>query len=81
MVAVENRAYIPPSIGDQTPDDIFEYDWLDGLTYIRQRTRYGWRVTPNVAVFIDGACPNNGKSWARAGMGVYFGEDSPYNIS
>lgn len=30
-------------------------------------------------VYIDGACSNNGQSNARAGYGVYFGEDDPRN--
>lgn len=32
-------------------------------------------------VFTDGACQNNGKWNSRAGYGVFFGENSPYNIS
>lgn len=32
-------------------------------------------------VYTDGACTNNGKANAKAGVGVYFGDDSPYNIS
>jgi len=32
-------------------------------------------------VFVDGACPDNGKPWARGGYGVYFGPDSRYNVS
>lgn len=32
-------------------------------------------------VYTDGACVNNGKANAKAGVGVYFGDDSPYNIS
>ncbi|XP_030765882.1 ribonuclease H1-like [Sitophilus oryzae] len=32
-------------------------------------------------VYTDGACVNNGKSNARAGIGVWFGENSCLNIS
>ncbi|EGT42980.1 hypothetical protein CAEBREN_03086 [Caenorhabditis brenneri] len=32
-------------------------------------------------VYTDGACTNQGLSGARAGYGVYFGEDSQYNRS
>ena len=32
-------------------------------------------------VYTDGACSNNGKSNAKAGYGVYFGENDPRNIS
>lgn len=32
-------------------------------------------------VYTDGACSNNGKKNARAGIGVYFGENDNRNIS
>jgi ribonuclease HI len=34
-----------------------------------------------MAVFVDGACPGNGKQWAKGGYGVYFGRNSIYNVS
>lgn len=34
-----------------------------------------------VAVYTDGACLDNGEPWARAGLGVYFGPSSPFNLS
>ena len=34
-----------------------------------------------INVYTDGACINNGKKNARAGFGVYFGEDDPRNAS
>lgn len=34
-----------------------------------------------IHVFTDGACSNNGKHNAKAGLGVYFGEDDPRNFS
>lgn len=34
-----------------------------------------------VEVYTDGSCINNGTKKARAGLGVYFGEDHPLNIS
>lgn len=36
---------------------------------------------PEMSVYTDGACSNNGKPNARAGYGVYFGKESPYNVS
>jgi ribonuclease HI len=36
---------------------------------------------PTVGLYIDGACPGNGTPSAKGGIGVYFGPDSPYNIS
>ena len=35
----------------------------------------------NIRVFTDGACPNNGKPGAKAGIGVYFGVEDPRNVS
>lgn len=34
-----------------------------------------------INVYTDGACSNNGRHDARAGIGVYFGEDDPRNFS
>ena len=35
----------------------------------------------NIYVYTDGGCNNNGKKNARAGMGIYFGENDPRNVS
>ena len=32
-------------------------------------------------VYTDGACVDNGKAYARAGYGVYFGKNDPRNVS
>jgi ribonuclease HI len=32
-------------------------------------------------VYTDGACINNGKANAVAGIGIYFGENDPRNVS
>jgi ribonuclease HI len=32
-------------------------------------------------VYTDGACSNNGKKNATAGIGIYFGHDDPRNVS
>jgi len=34
-----------------------------------------------LAVFVDGACTGNGTPLAKGGYGVYFGPNSPYNVS
>lgn len=34
-----------------------------------------------VIVFVDGACENNSKSKAKAGIGVWFGRNHPWNVS
>ena len=38
-------------------------------------------VIKNISVFTDGACTNNGKPGAKAGIGVYFGVEDPRNVS
>ena len=35
----------------------------------------------SLKVFTDGACSNNGKATAKAGLGVYFSKNDPRNIS
>lgn len=35
----------------------------------------------SVLVFTDGACPNNVRPDAAGGIGIYFGPNSPHNIS
>jgi len=37
--------------------------------------------TTPINVFTDGACSNNGKSNARAGIGIYFGKNDKRNVS
>lgn len=34
-----------------------------------------------VDVYTDGACASNGRSDARAGIGVYWGDNHPLNVS
>ena len=32
-------------------------------------------------MYTDGACEGNGKAGAKAGIGVYWGPDHPWNVS
>ncbi|KAL3869080.1 hypothetical protein ACJMK2_041806 [Sinanodonta woodiana] len=34
-----------------------------------------------ITVYTDGACENNGRCGATAGIGVYWGDDHPWNVS
>lgn len=36
---------------------------------------------PDYYVYTDGSCSNNGKPYAKAGIGIYFGEGDPRNVS
>lgn len=48
-----------------------EADSADGFTYMGD----------SVVVYTDGCCSANGKSSARAGIGVYWGPHHPLNVS
>ena len=47
-----------------------------GSTQIKDKN-----VEPHYYVYMDGACSKNGTIEATSGIGVYFGEDDPRNIS
>ena len=32
-------------------------------------------------IYVDGACSNNGKKYAKSGIGIYFGQDDIRNVS
>ena len=36
---------------------------------------------PPLNIYTDGACSNNGKPTAKAGFGVWFGENDERNVS
>ena len=36
---------------------------------------------PFLCVYTDGACSNNGRPNAKAGLGIYFGENDPRNVA
>ncbi|KXN92156.1 Ribonuclease H1 [Leucoagaricus sp. SymC.cos] len=77
---MSHRIYHPPRIGNQTPQEIFQESYGSNFTFIRKRYPSGVTTTSNIAIFADGACTDNGKPSARAGMGVYFGPGSRYNF-
>jgi ribonuclease HI len=44
---------------------------------VKEKTEF----IPEIYVYTDGACSNNGKRNAKAGLGVFFGEDDSRNCS
>jgi ribonuclease HI len=60
------------------PNDVLKPIIPDLLTLITPIMVVGH---PTIGLYIDGACPGNGTPSAKGGVGVYFGPDSPYNIS
>ena len=70
------------------PED-YGWDWDSPPSEIVRENRFGTfinLINPNgnvvsnlIVVFVDGACRNNGTSYAKGGLGVYFGNNSKYN--
>ncbi|KAL9538893.1 hypothetical protein MBANPS3_010608 [Mucor bainieri] len=54
-------------------------------TGLGEMGRRRWRPYGNrgiyYTIFTDGACINNGRPWARAGFGVFWGDDDPRNVA
>jgi len=89
-MSLANRIFRPKSLlryYDQNtgtvvnPNDVTHYDRY--LKHYRMLTELqsDYVQTRSIIVFIDGACIDNGGPNARAGYGVYFGDDSPHSIS
>jgi len=53
----------------------------DSSTSAGRKKTAARRTPPQVVIYTDGACQGNGKSGARAGIGVFFGTDDPRNVS
>lgn len=56
---------------------------IDGAETIEaKKFRQGFETVDNyVVVYTDGACENNGRTNAKAGIGVWFGDHHPFNVS
>ena len=46
-----------------------------------QITEMKEHTEPEYYVYMDGACSKNGSVYAKAGIGIYFGENDPRNVS
>jgi ribonuclease HI len=81
-------ALVGMSDRDFDPED-YGWDWDSPPSEIVRQNRYGTftnlfnangNVVSNlVVVFVDGACRNNGTSYAQGGVGIYFGRNSGFN--
>lgn len=49
--------------------------------FVIRKNKKTMKDAPEINVYTDGACVNNGKPDARAGFGVWFGENDPRNVS
>jgi ribonuclease HI len=74
-----------PSLGllDPSPSNLIApgtpFSRLYFATFREPQTKIVEKST--IVVSIDGACSDNGTPAARAAVGVYFGPESPHNIS
>jgi ribonuclease HI len=81
MAAIPERVFTPSHpLRDYSVNDLI----VPGIPFSHLLIIEGRRSAideSTVVVCVDGACSGNGTPAARAGMGVYFGPDSPLNIS
>lgn len=78
----ENSARITPKVEKRKHS--YDSDDCNGRAY--KQTRYEssaptYTKKKTTVVYTDGASSNNGKSNARAGYGVYWGDNDPRNVS
>ena len=68
--------------GDDPEIEMLEFETKeDAEYYLRYGTKKKVDENDTIKVFTDGACSNNGKPDAKAGIGVYFGENDKRNTS
>ena len=79
----------PPSVLTLCPCSTCDLTWLKGNNGLASAQSHPSHHTyeheyagtgRSLLVFVDGACSSNGSSDARAGIGIYFGENSRYNL-
>jgi ribonuclease HI len=74
-----------PQLQDRSPANVTAPDKPFSHVYFTTIQHPNTKILDErtVVVWIDGACKNNGTQagTARAGVGVYFGPQSPHNIS
>ncbi|XP_033220703.1 ribonuclease H1-like [Belonocnema kinseyi] len=51
------------------------------MSYYYKGFGFSYDRHSNVKVYTDGACYANGTDYAKAGIGVFFGNDHPLNVS
>ncbi len=81
------RGYLPtiqsissPQTYHQTTLDSF-FKKHSSVSTISSQSSLREESSSRINVYTDGSCHHNGKVYAKAGMGVYFGPDDPRNVS
>lgn len=76
---VIDREYINKIFIDDDPEiEMIEFKTKEEAIYY---VKHGFKKDKNIKVFTDGACSMNGTLNAKAGIGIYFGEDDKRNVS
>ncbi|BES93577.1 RnaseH [Nesidiocoris tenuis] len=75
LVASKTGA-VPPAVADVTMDTVENPSVANvGIS------SFHWKDDKTVSVYTDGACSSNGRSEAKAGIGVWFSHNHPLNVS
>jgi ribonuclease HI len=53
----------------------------DALNFLNGQEEEILKPYSNIYVYCDGSCIHNGKPNAKAGIGIYFGDNDPRNVS
>ena len=78
------RTFQPPQfLSDRSPANVIHASSPFSYAYFATAREPNKKIKDErtVVIFIDGACSGNGTSGAEAGIGVYFGPNSPHNVS
>jgi ribonuclease HI len=76
-----DRLFIPPRIGNSTLNEIVFRQERRAFSNLRVRRGGQVKVGRHIVINLGGACYGNGKPWAQAASGVYFGPWSRHNFS
>lgn len=77
IISKEEEKLIRESLNFDSSDSDSEEETVEPIEF---ETNLG-DFKPDIKIYTDGACLDNGKSSAKAGIGIYFGKDDPRNIS
>ncbi|KAK9685395.1 RNase H [Popillia japonica] len=82
MLQLQKNSTIGSRAFSTTTTDFTETDYYSSKEVKRQRRDMNFDCENDfVVVYTDGACENNGFKGAKAGVGVWFGDDHPFNVS
>ena len=76
---LKNKAKAKPTIIEKEAEEIILKNKAKAKPTIIEIEQN--QITPDYYVYTDGSCSNNGAKSAEAGIGIYFGENDPRNIS